>query len=462
MFKENEHPTELLHHRYRLIKTLHVREGHPTYLAEDTQSDPTSPLQVIIKQLNLGQVKEWSELELFEREVNTLAQLKHPQIPKLLDHFRDDSPEVSACYLVQTAIAGKTLRKTLDEEGPLNEAEVTALAHQILDILSYLHALNPPVIHRDIKPDNLIVDPQGQVHLIDFGAVRDATLMNQMTVAGTFGYMPPEQAAGQVKPATDIYALGVTLIEGLTGCAPHVLPQNQQLRLLYHDRVVLSDTFKRWLDVLTDPVIDQRPRNAQEALHWLKAKALPESIGRLQINYPKPGRVDLIVSTQHTASPQQLVWKSLQNQIVKALGYGIVYWAFAYSILFLGINAPGSIGYFFMMIMGLHPLSLGFLAILSWLTFKEYEVLKAQSLHDVRVSLEGDYLFYGAKAYRLSALSGVDYEASNNHRVVAINQTTLRFKGSVLALPVRFTKAEEQLFEHVLQKHRQTQGLTTE
>lgn len=455
MSKEDESQAELLHDRYRLIKTLHVREGHPTYLAEDTQSDPSFPSQVIIKQLNLSQVKEWNELDLFEREVNTLAQLSHPQIPKLLDHFRDESPEVSACYLVQTAIPGKTLREILEKEGPLSEAKVTALSHQVLDILSYLHRLNPPVIHRDIKPENLIVDPQGQIHLIDFGAVRDATLMNQMTVAGTFGYMPPEQAAGQVKPATDIYALGVTLIECLSGCAPHVLPQNQQLRLLYHDRVTLSESFQRWLDVLTDPVIDQRPHNAQEALHWLNAKALPESIGRLQVNYPKPGRVELIVSTQNTATPQQWVWKSLQNQIVKILVYAFVYWCFAFSVLFLGINASGWIGSFFLFLMGLHPLSLGFAGILIWLTLKEYDALKAQSLYDVRVILEGEYLFYGAKSYPLSALNSIDYDSKNNPRILATTQTTLQFKGSTLALPVRLSKPEEHLFDHVLQKHRQ-------
>lgn len=452
----------LLHDRYRIIKTLHMRDGHPTYLAEDTEQGPgpeSQPLQkqVIIKQLNVSHVKDWSELDLFEREVNTLAQLNHPHIPKLLDHFRDESTEngPEACYLVQTAITGQTLRQILEQEGALSEERVSELAHQLLGILSYLHTLNPSVIHRDIKPENIIIDPQGQAHLIDFGAVRDATLMNQMTVAGTFGYMPPEQAAGQVKPATDIYALGVTLIECLSACAPHTLPQDQQLRLLYHDRVTLTEPFQRWLDVLTDPVIDHRPRNAQEALHWLDAKALPESIGRLQVEYPKPGRVELVMPTQNTdLTPQQLLWQSAQNQLSKTFVFWFLYWSITFPILVWGTLASGHIGNFFTMLMESHPFSLGFAGIFIWLTIKEYDVLKAQSLNDVRVILEGEYLLYGIRTYQIAQLVSVDYATNTNYRVAPSTQTTLSFKHTSLALPVRLTKAEEQLFDHVLQKHK--------
>lgn len=447
--------TDILHHRYCLIKTLHVRDGHPTYLAEDLQAEPKlRQTRVIIKQLNLDQVKNWNELDLFEREVNTLKQLNHPQIPKLLDHFREQGPENSACYLVQTAITGQTLRYILEQEGPLSEEQVHALAHELLSILEYLHDLNPPVIHRDIKPENIIIDPEGKPHLIDFGAVRDATLMNQMTVAGTFGYMPPEQAAGQVKPATDIYALGVTLVECLSGCAPHILPQDQQLRLLYHDRVTLTESFQRWLDALTDPIIDQRPCNAQEALHWLKAKSLPESTGRLQVEYPRPGCVELVVNTRNPNQvPLQLFWQSVQNQMMKIFICFLFYWAILFALLIFAPPTPDFFRELISFVMSLHPFSMGFAIIFIWLTLKEYNVLKVQYLYDVRVVLESGQLLYGHQVYSLDKLESINYDANTNYRVAPSTQTTLTFKGASLALPVRLTKGEEHLFDHVLHKH---------
>ena len=97
----------------------------------------------------------------------------------------------------------------------LNEKEVENIAQQILEILKYLHSLDPPVIHQDIKPRNIIRDDNGKIYLVDFGAVQNIyhnTSMRAKTVFVTYGYMPSEQYRGKAIPATDLYSLGATLL----------------------------------------------------------------------------------------------------------------------------------------------------------------------------------------------------------------------------------------------------------
>ena len=200
-------PLALLNGRYTLGERLQYRDGQGTYRARDHQTEK----DVIIKVLNLDQLQNWEALDYFEREVKMLASLDHPAIPRLLDHFRSESP--AACYLVQEYLQATRLRQRFDAS-PLTEAEALELARQVLPILDYLQSLNPPVIHRDIKPDNLLQDTAGKIYLIDFGAVRDAARQHHLSVAGTFGYMAPEQAAGQVQPASDLYALAVRISGG--------------------------------------------------------------------------------------------------------------------------------------------------------------------------------------------------------------------------------------------------------
>lgn len=436
-----------LQDRYQCTRLLQRREGHITYWAQDLHA--AEP--VIVKQLNMEHLKDWSELELFEREVQTLASLKHPRIPSLRDHFKADK----SCYLVQEAIVGQSLRTRL-AQGPLSEGQVKQLAEQLLHILSYLHGLNPPVIHRDLKPENILLDKDDQVYLVDFGAVRDATLVNQMTVAGTFGYMPPEQAAGQVKPATDVYALAMTCIECLSGTPPYQLPQDQQLRVLFHDQIRVSPAFLRWLDVLSDPVIQHRPQDASEALSWLKAQSLPEVTERLTVSYPQPKHTSLTLKTQAPMpKPGTLIWLSLQHQLGRALVLSFIYLSLMWPLMFWGVNAwiPGGSG-FYHGIMDWHPFSLGILAIWGYLTRLEYQALYAQFKQDVTIQLDGPVLRYQGTPHTLKALSAIEANTRDNIRVWTHTQTTLSFgKKQRVRLPVVLSPAEQQLLRHGIQEH---------
>ncbi|MEM7727629.1 MAG: ankyrin repeat domain-containing protein, partial [Cyanobacteria bacterium P01_A01_bin.45] len=174
---------------------------------------------------------------------------------------------------VQQQAPGKSLFDLVQSGWHTNEAEVKDIAQQVLAILTYLHSLDPPVIHRDIKPHNLIRSDDGKIYLVDFGAVQNTyynTLMQGSTVVGTYGYMAPEQFRGQALPATDLYSLGATLLYLLTHRSPAELPQDT-LKLDFRNSVDISESFADWLDKILDPDIDDRFTNADQALAKLFA-----------------------------------------------------------------------------------------------------------------------------------------------------------------------------------------------
>ncbi|MEM7758931.1 MAG: ankyrin repeat domain-containing protein, partial [Cyanobacteria bacterium P01_A01_bin.40] len=211
--------------------------------------------------------------ELFGREAEVLSKLDHPAIPKYIDYFDLETDTDKAFYIVQQQAPGKSLFDLVQSGWRITEAQVKDIAQQILAILSYLHSLDPPVIHRDIKPNNLIRSDDGKIYLVDFGAVQNTyynTLMQGSTVVGTYGYMAPEQFRGQALPATDLYSLGATLLYLLTHRSPAELPQDT-LKLDFRNSVDISESFADWLDKILEPDIEDRFADANEALTQLFA-----------------------------------------------------------------------------------------------------------------------------------------------------------------------------------------------
>ncbi len=161
----------------------------------------------------------------FLQEASILAQLDHPNLPKVSDFFSEDGSE----YLVMDFVAGKDLKQLLDEnDGPFGEAEVLPWVDQILDALAYLHRQNPPVLHRDIKPANIKLTPDNRIKLVDFGLVKVMAPDDMRTITvvqgrGTALYTPLEQYggdSGHTDVRTDIYALGATIYHLLTNFPP--------------------------------------------------------------------------------------------------------------------------------------------------------------------------------------------------------------------------------------------------
>ena len=269
MAKEHQ-PGELIKQRYQINNILGKGGVGITYSAVDTKKQAT----VAIKAVSLRQLNDWKQVELFEREAQVLAKLNHPNIPKYLDYFDIETEKDKVFYIVQQLAPGKSLFQLVEQGWCTTETEVKEIAKQILSILIYLHSLTSPVIHRDIKPQNLIRSDEGKIFLVDFGAVKNTyydTLMQGSTVVGTYGYMAPEQFRGKAFPTTDLYSLGATLLYFLTHRPPSELPANT-LKIDFKSHVNISDNFTSWLDKILEPDPEDRFKSVQEALSTLNQK----------------------------------------------------------------------------------------------------------------------------------------------------------------------------------------------
>ncbi len=302
---------QVLHERYQLRQKLGNAANRQTWLATDLAAQP--PDLVVVKLLAFVEKVQWEDLKLFEREAKVLKQLDHPQIPKYLDYFCQKD-NLLLFGLVQEYIPGTSLGELLHQGKKFTQQQVRQIAVDVLNILVYLHELNPPVLHRDIKPSNILLcDPTvGAKHLfnnqsnsrntsasnaspllnnqsdsrntsntnaspllylVDFGAVQDTAQQGaSFTVVGTYGYTPMEQFGGRAVPASDLYALGATLIHLVTGTAPADLPQ-KNLQIQFAD-VSLSPDLVCWLQQLSEPAIEKRFKTARMALSSLESGML--------------------------------------------------------------------------------------------------------------------------------------------------------------------------------------------
>ncbi|MGD0525819.1 MAG: protein kinase [Polyangiaceae bacterium] len=261
------HPGDTLAGKYRVVAVLGRGATSITYEAERLEDG----LHVALKELRLSRLDDWKVLDLFEREARVLANLTHPAIPAYVDQLSVERPEGPAFYLAQQLAPGRSLADRVAGGWRADEAEVKRIAAILLDILDYLHARLPPVYHRDIKPQNIVLGDGGKVWLVDFGAVRDIhrTTSGGSTVAGTFGYMAPEQLHGVARAESDLYALGATLLFLLTGRAPADLP-HRKLKLDFRAHAHVSPPLAAWLDRMLEPAPEDRFHGARQALTALR------------------------------------------------------------------------------------------------------------------------------------------------------------------------------------------------
>ncbi len=211
---------------------------------------------VAIKRFDVRGAKEWKDVELAEREARVLQSLSHPMLPRYVERFEENG----ALYLVMEKIEGESLAALRARHATLSEGEVVRLLRDAAEVLDYLHGRAPPVIHRDIKPGNVIRRPDGSYAFVDFGAVRDKLRPEGgSTVVGTFGYMAPEQFQGRALPGSDVYAVGATALTMLTGQSPEDLPHKG---LAIDVRAALRGRSERLagvLEAMLDPDPDRRP-----------------------------------------------------------------------------------------------------------------------------------------------------------------------------------------------------------
>jgi serine/threonine-protein kinase len=202
---------------YQVLRTLGRGGMGTTYLVWDkTKKIQGAPLLLVLKEMNASMVRIAKARELFEREARILKSLEHPGIPKYYDFFVENNRK----YLVMELIHGHNLEQLIYQRGPLNPEKAIEWMIQVCQILSYLHNLQPPLVHRDVKPANLILrNLDGRLMLLDFGAVKELGTSLETRI-GVEGYSAPEQYRGKPCPQSDIYGVGATTIFLVTGKAP--------------------------------------------------------------------------------------------------------------------------------------------------------------------------------------------------------------------------------------------------
>ena len=286
-------PGTLLLDRYSIVHRVGGGGMGSVYQARDKRlAERLCAVKEMIEMF-ADQAQRAKAVEDFKREAEVLAQLDHPSIPTVFDYFI----EGGRYYLVMRWIGGGDLADQMRLRGGIiEESIVTKWAIQICDVLHYIHQQRPPIIYRDLKPANLMLDDKtGRVMLVDFGIARIVRPTEKgVTAIGTMGYAPPELFAGKVEPRSDIYSLGATMFHMLTGSDPQDNP------LLIFDfsknprpcqiNSAISPEMER---ILMKSVAHKPEDRHSSALEFMRS--LEEHSGRLEsrprVDQPRPSNV---------------------------------------------------------------------------------------------------------------------------------------------------------------------------
>lgn len=310
--------TAPLQGRYRITAQLGEGGMGAVYRAWDLRLDRP----VAIKANTLAQS---GSAQQFEREAKVLARLRHPHLPAVIDHFVQ--PDGSQ-YLVMELIEGEDLQEILDRHGPFDEAQAISWIEQICHAVHYLHQQKPPIIHRDIKPKNIKITPEGELFLVDFGIAKvgDAEVATSLGAQGlTPGFSPPEQyGRGGTDARSDVYALGATLYVLLTGQVPvESVQRTIQAATLTPPRALrpdLSPGVAQAVEAALQTTPTDRPQSVA-AFRMMLLRSVPAHSGAGAVS-PAP-------------TPQNAWW-----QRIPAWGWGIAGIGLIAVVAFLLLNSP--------------------------------------------------------------------------------------------------------------------------
>lgn len=245
--------------KYEILKEIGHGGMSVVYLANDTHLNRNWAVKEV-KKKGTGKNDEIVVNSLLA-EANMVKKLDHPALPRIVDII-DNGVTI---YIIMDFIEGESLDKVLEEYGAQPEEKVISWAMQICDVLSYLHSQKPPIIYRDMKPANLMLKPNGNISIIDFGIAREYKEQNlaDTTVLGTKGYAPPEQYSGQTDARSDIFALGMTMHHLLTGVDPRSGEAYVPVRQWNPE---LSEGIEFIINKCVEPVAENRYQNCTELL----------------------------------------------------------------------------------------------------------------------------------------------------------------------------------------------------
>jgi eukaryotic-like serine/threonine-protein kinase len=210
--------------RYQIMGVIGVGGMGSVYRARDLHFPNVMKIVAVKEMINSAPdpLVRRTIVENFEREANLLVTLSHPSIPKIYDYFTFNERS----YLVLEYVQGEDMESILETTTDFfPEAQAVAWSIELCEVLQYLHTLKPePIIFRDIKPSNIMINKKGHIVLIDFGIAKIFTVGQKGTMIGTEGYAPPEQYRGEAEQRSDIYSLGATMHHLLTRRDPRLDP----------------------------------------------------------------------------------------------------------------------------------------------------------------------------------------------------------------------------------------------
>ncbi len=246
--------------RLKIVRQLAFGGLSAIYLAQRDGRDMVVVKEAVVPASACEQSRG-KAAELFAREAQFLARLNHPRIARVEDHFVEGGRN----YLLLEYLQGQDLRQLVKQHGPQPEEKVLRWAKQVVELLAYLHGQQPPIIHRDLTPDNLVLRDDGSVILIDFGAANEFVGTATGTLVGKQAYIAPEQFKGKARTQSDIYALGGTLHFLLTGCDPEALSVSHPRELNAELSPAVDDLVAR----LTCIETEGRPQSPEVVLQIL-------------------------------------------------------------------------------------------------------------------------------------------------------------------------------------------------
>lgn len=239
----------------KIIKQISIGGWSAVYLVQEANTRLRVLKEAALPLGARAELKAKAEA-MFGREAELLLKLDHPNIVKVYKHFEEGGRQ----YLLLDYINGTNLRQLVKASGALHRLDVIDYAASVLDILQYLHGLSPPLIHRDITPENLVITGTGDLKLIDFGAANELLGTATGTMVGKQCYMPIEQFKGKATIKSDLYALGASMYFMYTGLDPEPLKCCQ-----IEPRGVVADAegdLLRLIAEMTAQDAEQRPSEA--------------------------------------------------------------------------------------------------------------------------------------------------------------------------------------------------------
>ncbi len=338
----------VLQDRYRIVSLLGQGGMGAVYRAWDLRLEIPLALKEMVPQPDLER-EELEELQAqFKREAAVVAKFDHPNLVNVSDFFEENEN----VYLVMSFVEGENLQEYISRSGALPETQVAAWGDQLLDALAYIH--DQGIIHRDIKPQNVILRPDGQLVLVDFGLVKlwnpnDPRTRSVIKSMGTPGYAPPEQydpTRGHTDPRSDLYSLGATLYHALTGKVPPSATERVVNPESLHAVRQFNPSISPHIESALLRAMELRPvdrfQNAQEMRRALQDAPAPQPT--TAVAPPSPlGATEVIPSPfEESASPESApqktkkknmtIWITLAIVIFACMGMSVmaggVYWFF--------------------------------------------------------------------------------------------------------------------------------------